>query len=149
MARQAALKHSTPKKRDSGADLQKAKHPAPVMNFQVESDSRRPDVMIPTAIKMIPAIIIAAARKKVTERKLFPSCELLPLKKEPVGVCADTDATPNRSISAIATALWSAFMLMPIVISLRPNRTTREFSNPGTLNSSTKLFIAYFSPIDS
>src|SRR5947207_9017246 len=29
VARQAALKHSTHKKRDSGADLQKAKHPAP------------------------------------------------------------------------------------------------------------------------
>ena len=73
----------------------KAKHAAPVMNFQVESDSRRPDVMIPTATKMIPAMIIAAARKKVTDRKLLPSWPLLPLKKDPDGACAETDTTPS------------------------------------------------------
>ena len=96
----------------------KAKHAAPVMNFQVESDSRRPDVMIPTATKMIPAMIIAAARKKVTERRLFPSCALLPLKNEPEGVCADADATPNTSISAMAMMPGSAFNVRPRAMSL-------------------------------
>ena len=68
------------------------------MNFQVESDSRNPEVMMPTAMKMIPATIIAAARKKVTERRLLPSCELFPLKNEPDGVCADAVAAPNMII---------------------------------------------------
>ena len=45
-------------------------------------DSRSPEVKIPTAMKMMPAMIIAAARKKVTERKLLPSCELLPFLRQ-------------------------------------------------------------------
>jgi hypothetical protein len=97
------------------------------------------------ATKIIPAIIIAAARKKVTERKLFPSCELLPLKNEPLGVCADADTTPNTNISAMATAPCRAFMPRASMMSLRPARATRDCSSPGIFSSSTKLFIAYLS----
>jgi hypothetical protein len=101
--------------------------------------------MIPIAMKMIPAMIIEAARKKVTERKLFPSCELVPLKNEPLGVCADADATPNTIINKIATTPCRAFRPKPVKISLRPARAMREFSSSGTFNNSTKLLMAYFS----
>jgi len=40
VARQAALKHSTHKKRDSGADLQKAKHPAPGLDRLIHERMR-------------------------------------------------------------------------------------------------------------
>src|SRR2546421_6023288 len=123
----------------------KAKHAAPVMNFHVESDSRRPEVMIPTAMKMIPAMIIAAARKKVTERRLFPSCELLPLKNDPVGVCADADATPRTIINIVAIRPFKALRPNAIAISLRPRRAALEFPRPGRVISSLKVFISWFS----
>ena len=96
------------------------------MNFQVESDSRSHDVTIPIAIKMMPAMIIAAARKKVTDRRLLPSCELLPLKNDPVGVCAETEATPTSSINAAAIGPFSVLTVKATVINLRPMRTARD-----------------------
>src|SRR5215813_4804217 len=106
----------------------KAKQAAPVMNFQVESDSRKPEVIMPTAMKIIPAMIIAAARKKVTDRRLLPSCELLPLKNDPVGVCAETETTPNSTIRIVASGPLAALMAIDQVINLWPQRTAREFS---------------------
>src|SRR5262245_59863033 len=95
-----------------------AKQAAPVMNFQVESDSRKPEVMMPTAMKMMPAIIIAAARKNVTDRKLLPSCELLPLKNDPVGHCADALATPKSIMNIIAPKPLSVLSASAVVINL-------------------------------
>src|SRR5207302_393927 len=111
------------------------------MNFHVDNDSRSPDVTMPTAIKMIPAMIIAAARKNVTERRLLPSCELLPLKNEPVGVCADAVTTPSSSIKAAAIGPFKAFIPNASVTSLRPIWAARESSRPGTFVISIKLFI--------
>src|SRR5437867_1813195 len=115
------------------------------MNFHVESDSRRPDVMIPTAMNMIPAMIIAAAKKKVTERRLLPSCELLPLKNEPVGVCADAETTPSKSSRTAAIGPFKAFNPNASPTSLRPICAAFEFSNPGTVVTAIKLFIFHSS----
>src|ERR1051326_7973431 len=123
----------------------KAKQAAPVMNFHVESDSRRPDVIIPTAMKMIPAMIMAAAKKKVTERRLLPSCELLPLKNEPVGVCADAETTPSKSSKQAAIGPFKAFNPNASATSLRPICAAREFSSPATFVTAIKLFIFHSS----
>src|SRR5207249_1832720 len=86
-------------------------------------------------------MIIAAARKNVTERRLLPSCELLPLKNEPVGVWADAETTPSKSIRAIAIGPFKAFNPNASATSLRPICAAREFSSPGTFVSAIKLFI--------
>jgi len=77
-------------------------------------DSRSPEVIISTAMKMMPAMIIAAARKKVTERKLLPSCELLPSKNDPDGVCAVTETTTLRIIRNTGRAVLSELRYMPL-----------------------------------
>src|SRR6266542_5381876 len=92
-------------------------------------------------MKMIPAMIIAAAKKKVTERRLLPSCELLPLKNEPVGVCADAETTPSKSSNAAAIGPFKAFNPNASATSLRPICAAHDFSNPGTLVTAIKLFI--------
>src|SRR6266542_5440735 len=92
-------------------------------------------------MKIIPSMIIAAAKKKVTERRLLPSCELLPLKNEPDGVCADTEATPSKSSKAVARGPFKAFNPNASATSLRPICAAREFSSPGTFITAIKLFI--------
>src|SRR5258708_4071008 len=96
-------------------------------------------------MKIIPAIIIAAAKKKGTERRLLPSCGLLQLKNEPVGVCADAETTPSKSSNAAAIGPFKAFNPNASATSLRPICAAREFSNPGTLVTAIKLFIFHSS----
>lgn len=94
---------------------------------------------------MMPAMIIAAARKKVIDRKLLPSCELLPLKNDPEGVCAETDATPKSISKTAATGPFKLLRVIDNASKRRPIRTALDCSNAGKSFHSIEVFICPYS----
>jgi len=57
--------------------------------------------MMPTAMKIIPAM--SSQRQKKLLNVAVAVCELLPLKNDPVGVCAEADDYPSHNNVAAIT----------------------------------------------